>query len=86
MTREFLLIFSIIMELAMVMILLSRFLPRGLNRSANMLVGTILIIVQAGSLTPGDSAPHYLFVSGVEIATLLFIIWTAIKWPSTDPV
>lgn len=80
MTQSFLLIFAVVMELAMVMIVFSRLLPRLPNRIANIVIGLGLGVVQAGSLATGGNALHYIFFSVVEIATLLVIVWLAFTW------
>ena len=79
-TQEFLLAFSIIMELAMAMILLSRLLKHKLNRILNIVFGIILAIIQTGTLIVGGATLHYYFFSVIEIATCISIVVLAIKW------
>ena len=79
-TQEFLLAFAIIMEIPMLMILLSRMLPRRINRMLNLVAGIFLAFIQTWSLTVGEQTLHYVFFSIVEIATLLYIVWTAWRW------
>ncbi len=79
-TQEFLLTFAVIMELAMLMIILSRFLSFPLNRWANIAVGLVMTLVQIGSLIGGDITLHYWFFSAIEVSTTLNIVWTAWNW------
>lgn len=86
MTEDMLLGFAIIMELGLIMVLAARFLPRGLNRAANVGVGFGLVLLQIATLFVGTNTLHYLFFSAVEVATLALIVWTALRWrePATD--
>ncbi len=80
MDQSFLLIFSILMELGLVMVLVSRLAAFNYARWANLAIGAALFVVQAGSvLTPGLTM-HYVFFSLVELATLLWILLTAWNW------
>ena len=68
---------AIPMELAIVMIILSRVLKYGVNRWVNIIVGIVTIAyiwVGAGPY------PHYTFIATVETICLLLIIWNAWKW------
>ena len=68
---------AIPMELAIVMIILSRVLKYGVNRWVNIIVGIVTIAyiwVGAGPY------PHYTFIATVETICLLLIIWSAWKW------
>lgn len=85
-TQGFLLTFAIIMELAMVMIVLSRVLKYSLNRWFNIIGGIALTLIQAGTLLSGDFTMHYLFFSIIEIATTSFIGWYAWKWTEVMPI
>jgi hypothetical protein len=79
-TQSFLLAFAIIMEMAMLMIVLSRVLPYALNRWFNIIGGILFTIVQAGSLADGNVTQHYLFFSVIEISTTLLITYLAWNW------
>ncbi len=85
-TQSFLLTFAIIMELAMIMIVLSRILKYSLNRWFNIIVGIILTLIQAGTLLSGDFTLHYLFFSIVEISTTIIIVWIAWNWKNLEEV
>ena len=53
--QEFLLTFSFLMELPMVMIVLSRILSYKPNRLANIIVASIMTTVQAATLFTADN-------------------------------
>jgi hypothetical protein len=77
-TQGFLLGASILMEIPMAMVLLSRVLNYRTNRWANIIAGIIMTIVQAASLFFGSSpTPYYLFFSAVEITCTVAITWYA---------
>jgi MFS family permease len=77
-TQGFLLGASVLMEIPMSMVLLSRLLPYRANRWANIIAGTIMTIVQFGSLFAGSSpTAYYLFFSAVEISCTVGIVWYA---------
>ena len=78
-TQGFLLSFSILMEIPIAMFLLSRILKYSVNRWSNIIAGVIMVIVQTYSLF-NPSTGYYLFFSIIEIACLLWIIWSAWKW------
>lgn len=68
---------AIMMEIAIVMIILSRLLPYGVNRWVNILASIITIAFVVGG---GVSYPHYIFIAAVEVICLLLIIWQAWSW------
>ena len=78
--QEFLLGFSLLMELPMVMIVLSRILSYRSNRMANIVVASIMTIVQSATLFTADNTLHYIFFSTIEISTTGFILYTAWQW------
>ncbi|MFD0796843.1 DUF6326 family protein [Maribacter chungangensis] len=82
-TQEFLLVFSIIMEMPMLMIILSKVLDRKINKWLNLIVGLLLLIVQVGSILTDENYLHYLFFSVVEISILLIILVISFKWKGT---
>jgi len=82
MTRGFLLTGSVLMEIPMAMIVLSWVLRAGPNRIANLVAGSVMTVVQLGSLFVGyGPTPSYAFFSAVEIGTTAFIVWYAWTWP-----
>ena len=86
MTAPALLAASVLMEIPMAMVLLSRTLAVRPNRWANVIAGTFLAVVAASTLVfVGPPTPYYVFFGAIEIPCLLFIVWTAWRWagPST---
>ena len=84
--RKFLLGFSILMEMPMVMIVLSRILSYKSNRLANIIVALIMTIVQAGTLFTADNTMHYIFFSIVEVGTTSFILYSARNWTESKNI
>ena len=82
-TETFLLGFSVIMELPMLMIVMSRLLPYKFNRLANIAVEIFMTLVQTATLF-GDNMLHYIFFSIIEITTTLIIVWIAIRWKNEE--
>jgi hypothetical protein len=68
------LIFAVIMEVPIAMIFLSRILKGGANRWANIAASIITI---AFVVLGGSNDLVYFFFAAVEIACMLFIIWSA---------
>jgi Sec-independent protein secretion pathway component TatC len=75
-TQELLLIFSIIMEVPITMVFLSRVLKSRSNRWANIVAGVITIVFIIGG---GDTCLSYIFFASVEVMCVLLIIWYAWK-------
>ena len=84
--QSFLLSFSILMEMPMVMIVLSRILPYKSNRLANIIVALIMTIVQAATLFTDDNTLHYIFFSVVEVGTTSFILYSAWNWTESKNI
>jgi hypothetical protein len=70
-TQELLLLFSIMMEIPIAMIFLSRVLKGRLNRWANIVAGVITIVFVIGG---GDAYLSYIFFASVEIMCILLIM------------
>lgn len=84
-TQEFLLGASILMEIPIVMVLLSRILNYRANRWANIATGIIMTAVQFSSLFFGSPPTnYYFFFSIVEIASTSLIVWYAWGWPKQE--
>ena len=79
-SQTFLLGFAILMEIVMVMIVLSRFLPYKTNRSLNIIIGLLMTFVQGSTLFTADNTLHYIFFSIVEISITIFIVYYAWNW------
>ncbi|MHA6298427.1 DUF6326 family protein [Devosia sp. CAU 1758] len=80
MSQEFLLGFSVLMEIGMVMVLVSRFAPHGFARLSNLIVAPALTLVQIATVLSPGLTLHYAFFSVVEIATLAAIVMIAWRW------
>jgi len=86
-SQRFLLGSSILMEIPIAMILLSRVLAYKANRVLNIIAGFIMTIVQLASVFLGSgSTIYYLFFSVIEISCTSFIIWYAWKWSQPQSV
>ncbi|MFC1624780.1 DUF6326 family protein [Patescibacteria group bacterium] len=83
-TPMFLLMGSVLMELPISMVLLSRILKQKVNRIFNIIAGLIMTLVQVSSLFAGELSPSYMFFSVIEVATTAFIVWFAWKWPHSE--
>lgn len=70
------------MEVPIAMILVSRVLRYAANRLANIVVGAIFSAFAFVTLLPGKAPAFYVFLSAVEIASTVFIVWYAWTWPS----
>ena len=80
-TPELLLFFSVLLEIPIAMMLLSRILTYRVNRWANIIAATITLIFVIGG---GDTYYSYLFFASIETLGLLFIIWNAWNWTADE--
>ena len=76
-TQELLLVFSIMLEIPIAMVLLSRLLSYRVNRWANIVAALITILFVVGG---GSAYLSYYFFASIEIVTMLFIIGFAWRW------
>lgn len=81
-TQELLLVFSILLQIPIVMIFLSRILPNSANRWANTFAGIITIVFVIGG---GSNTLSYIFFATVEVICILLIIWYAWQLPKRAP-
>jgi hypothetical protein len=80
-TEGFVLVTALLMETAIAMVLLSRLLPYGANRWANILAGAFHTAFVFWSLWGGaDPTLFYAFFATIEMACTLFIVWYAWTW------
>jgi hypothetical protein len=84
MTQASLLAASVLMEIPMAMVLLSRILRYRPNRWANVIAGAFMAVVQVATLFVATPTLYYVFFYAIEIPCLLFIVWTAWRW--AEPV
>jgi hypothetical protein len=79
--QDFLLGASVLMEIPITMILLSRILTYRANRLANIVAGTLMTVVQLATLFMGGLPTlYYMFFSLIEISCTLYIVWFAWRW------
>ena len=78
--ESFLLYAGILMEIPIVMVLLSKILPKKINCWANIIAGAIKTIVMIATLFMGIVTMYYLFFAVIEMATTIFIVVYALKW------
>lgn len=77
-TPFFLLIAAVLLQIPILMIFLTRVLPRNSARIINYVaVVTTAVFVVGG----GSTLPHYLFFLSIELAAMLYIAVLAYRWP-----
>jgi hypothetical protein len=82
-TQAFLLASSVYVAIAILMIFLTLVLRPTISRWTNILL-PILYIVSIVASVIGESWVYFWFLSIVEGATLLLIIWYAWRWPTLE--
>ncbi len=80
-TQELLLVFSMLLEIPIAMVFLSRILQYRANRWANIVAALITILFVIGG---GDTYLSYIFFASIEVVCMLLIIWYALKWPKEE--
>ena len=71
----------ILMAIPTLMIPLSLLLPAKKNRTANIVVGAVYVLVGIGSMI-GEDWVFYIFGHCLGIVILLVLVWHAWNWPS----
>ena len=84
MTPTLLFVGAIIMEIAIVMIVLSRILKYKANRIANIIAGAIKTVIIVASMFVGTPTLYYTFFASIEIACTSLIVWYAWKWTEQE--
>lgn len=79
-TPGFLLGISVMMEVPIAMVLLSRFLNYTLNRWLNIAAGIFMTVVQLVSLFVGTPAYYYIFFTVLEVSSTIAVVWIAWNW------
>jgi hypothetical protein len=82
----FLLGASVLMEIPIGMVLVSRVAGFRVNRAANIAAGTVMTAVQAATLFLGAPTAYYVFFSVIEIACTAGIVRCAWTWRAPEPV
>ena len=80
-SQGLLLVLSILLEIPIAMIVLSRLLDYSTNRWANIGAGVITILFVIGG---GSMRLSYIFFATLEVACLALIIWYAWTWPEQE--
>lgn len=80
-SQGLLLVFAILLEIPIAMIFLSRTLPYGQNRWANIIACAVTTAFVVGG---GSAYLHYYFFAAIEVGCMAGIAWTAWKWPSPE--
>ncbi len=81
-TEHLMLLGGFIVEVPIAMVLLSRLLPYGANRWANIIAAVITISFEMMNGTTDLDDTFHMFI---EIAALSFIIWSAWRWRNLAP-
>lgn len=68
---------TIVVQIPILMVLLSRFLKYRLNRMLNIGIPILTMVFVVGG---GSLKPHYVMFAGLEIIGLLAIIFLAWRW------
>ena len=83
--QQFMLNSALLMEIPIAMVLLSRLLNYRSNRWANIIAGSIMTIVQIGSLFFGTAPTlHYIFYTVIEAGCTAVIVWLAFRWHAEE--
>jgi hypothetical protein len=77
-TPGFQLLIAVVTEIPIAMVVLTLVLPQRAARWANLVAAplTIVYVIGGGML----SAPHYVFIAGIETLACVVIAWTAWTW------
>ena len=80
-TQGLLLLFSVLIEIPIAMIFLSRVLSVGVNRWANIAASVVTILFVVGG---GSATLSYIFFASVEVLCMLVISWYAWQLPKLE--
>jgi hypothetical protein len=79
-SQELLLISAFFIEIPIIMIFLSRILKYQINRWANIIASLLTLLFVIGGI---EADPFFLFLAGIEVLVMFYIIWTAFNWKET---
>ena len=86
MSQGFLLGAAVLVEIPIAMVVLSRLLAPAASRWANVVAGSVMTVVQLGSLFAGGGpTAYYAFFSALEIAATEYVVLTAWTWRVAVP-
>lgn len=77
---SFLFAASILMEIPIAMMLISKFASFEFNKWSNLVAGSVMTIVQTSTLLMGTPTAYYIFFSIIEIATTISICYISYNW------
>jgi hypothetical protein len=77
-TPFFLLIAAVLLQIPILMIFLTRVLPRNPARIINYVAVVITAVFVVGG---GSTLPHYLFFLSIELVAMLYIAVLTYRWP-----
>jgi hypothetical protein len=83
-SQAFLLAASVLVEIPMAMIVVSRLSKPTINRWANITAGAFMTVVQVATLFIGTPTVYYIFFSVIEIATTATIVWLSWRWTAIE--
>jgi hypothetical protein len=86
MTQGLLLGSAILMAIPSAMIFLSLALQAKANRLANIIAGTVYIVVLGSTFLTGRNPTYYILLAILKAALLALIVWHAWKWPTKEEV
>lgn len=79
-SASFLFAASILMEIPIAMMLISKFASFKFNKWSNFGAGSVMTIVQTATLLMGTPTAYYILFSIIEIATTIAICYISISW------
>jgi hypothetical protein len=79
-SAEGLLAASVLMEIPVAMALVSRLWRHPASRWLNVAAALFMTLVQVSTLFVGTATTSYVLFSAIEIAGLLLVAWTALRW------
>ncbi len=79
-SASFLFAASILMEIPIAMMLISKFASFEFNKWSNLVAGSVMTIVQTSTLVMGTPTAYYKFFSIIEIATTISICYISYNW------
>jgi hypothetical protein len=83
-TDGFLLSMAIWMAIPSVMVFPSLTLKANANRLLNFIAGVVSMIALGATFFVGEFSTRYTFQAGVEGILMVWIVWSAWKWPKRD--
>ena len=82
--QAFLLATSVYVAIPSLMVFLSLVLRPAVNRRTNIVLGSVYAVTIALSVI-GEGWAYFVFLSVVEVALVMLIVWYAWRWPEQAP-